>query len=148
MEVKTLTVAANMDNLEPVLDMINPLLEETEASEQTRDQVLISAEEIFTNIASYAYDSEAVLEDALVRVSCSTKKEKDGVLFCIWFQDWGKAYNPLNSDEPDFDVPFDERRIGGLGIYMMKKFMDIVEYRYEDGSNIMMIGKKLSGGSK
>ena len=78
----------------------------------------------------------------MVEISCGLSDETERE-FWISFKDWGTPYNPLERPDPDFNIPFEDRRIGGLGIYMVKKFMDRVEYRNEDGCNFFVIGKRI-----
>ena len=100
-------------------------------------QIDVAVEEIFVNIANYAYGSET--GDAEISVDISG----DPAEACIEFRDSGIAFNPLEKEEPDIALPAEKRKIGGLGIYMVKKSMDGVEYEYKDGQNILKIQKNL-----
>ena len=95
--------------------------------------VLVAAEEIFVNIASYAYPPDKGGE-----VSVSVSVDRDAV---IRFEDMGQPYNPLERGGPNLDVPLIEREIGGLGIYFVKNLMDKVEYEHKDGKNILTMTK-------
>lgn len=136
--MKIMQLPAKIEQWETVYEMLENTFELLEISEKIKYEISVSAEEIFTNIASYAYDPE----EGMVEISwgCKDEMKKE---FQISFKDWGTPYNPLECQDPDFNVPFEERRIGGLGIYMVKKFMDRVEYRNENGCNIVTIGKNL-----
>lgn len=136
--VKTIVLPAKMDQWDHVYELVESCLDGTDTSEKTKYDLFVSAEEIFTNIASYAYDSV----EGMVEISCGFCTESQDELR-VSFKDWGTPYNPLERSDPDFDIPFEERGIGGLGIFMVKKFMDYVEYRNEHGCNIFTIGKKL-----
>lgn len=131
---------AQIEHWESVLEFLESNLEGSAMSAKMQFEIIVSAEEIFTNIASYAYGTHTDKGET-VEISCGTTQ--DAAEFQIRFRDWGIAYNPLERPDPDFNIPFEERRVGGLGIYMVKNFMDHVEYRYEDGCNIFTIGKKL-----
>ncbi len=131
-------IPAKLEQMEAILDMFDTILEQNSASGKTLYQVRVSVEEIFTNIVSYAYEDS----DGEIEIAYELTKHGDEKELCISLRDWGKPYNPLEYPDPDFDIPFDERRIGGLGIYMVKKLMDRVEYRNENGCNIITIGKK------
>ena len=61
----------------------------------------------------------------------------------IQFVDWGKPFNPLEKQDADITLSAEERGIGGLGILMVKKSMDAVDYRYENGENILTLTKIL-----
>lgn len=134
-----------MQYLEDVLNMLETYLEPFDCTAKSMYQIQVSAEEVFTNIASYAYDSDDGMIEVLYweEIGDSDGKNSDQVIFWITMKDWGRSYNPLEHPDPDFEIPFEERGVGGLGIYMVKQFMDYVEYHSEDGCNILTIGKKL-----
>jgi sigma-B regulation protein RsbU (phosphoserine phosphatase) len=134
-DVKTLKLEAKVQSLEQVLGFIGQNLEEAGASVRTVNQILIAAEEIFVNIASYAYGQET--GSAEIRMTV-----EDGCAG-IEFRDSGTPFDPLAKADPDVTLPAEERQIGGLGIFMVKKSMDDVQYRYEGGENILTIRKKL-----
>ena len=94
-------------------------------------------DELYGNIASYAYGEE----NGEVTVIIEGDSTPGAV--SISFQDEGKPFNPLESREPDITLPARERKIGGLGIFMVKKSMDDVRYEYRDGKNILTIRKTL-----
>lgn len=134
-DVKTLMLEAKVQNLEQVLGFIRQNLEEAGASVRVVHQILIAAEEIFVNIASYAYGQETGSAEIRMMV-------EDGAAG-IEFRDSGTPFDPLAKADPDVTLPAEERQIGGLGIFMVKKSMDDVQYRYEGGQNILAIRKKL-----
>lgn len=144
--MKTRVVAAKIENLDNVMVMVDEVLQAAACTERGKTYVCVSVEEIFTNIVSYAYSSGNVKQEKKVEISCGLLETAGETRLHICFRDWGKAYNPLERPSPDFGIPFEERPIGGLGIYMVKNFMDHVEYRHEDGCNILTIEKILSGG--
>lgn len=113
---------------------------ELELSEKTRKQLLIAADEIFTNIATYGYPRQG--GSAEVKVEFDIAQQ----ILTIEFIDAGVAYNPLESAAPDVSKPLAERQAGGLGIFMVKKLMDSVEYRREDGCNRLILKKCLNKG--
>ena len=100
-------------------------------------QIQIAVEELFVNIAHYAYNPE--VGPATVRVDV----EDDPISVVITFIDNGVPYDPLAKDDPDITLSAQERDIGGLGIYMVKMSMDDVSYEYKDGRNILTIKKKI-----
>ena len=133
--LKSITVPAKMEYLDDVVNLVERILEQTQITEREKTHVLISAEEIFTNIASYAYGEST----GNVLMTCEVNVEK----IRICFRDQGIEYNPLDRPNPDFDIPFEDRPIGGLGIYMVKKYMDHVSYRRDGDSNVLTIEKRL-----
>ena len=131
----TLTVEAKRENLAQVLTRVERNLKEAGASVRVLNQILVAVEEIYINIASYAYASGT--GDAVVSMAV------EGGITEIVFRDRGVPFDPLAKTDPDVTLSAAERPIGGLGIYMVKKTMDEVKYRYEDGENILTIRKKL-----
>jgi anti-sigma regulatory factor (Ser/Thr protein kinase) len=135
MEIKSITVKAETASLDEVLDFIAQVSEEMPMKMQT--QLAIAVEEIFVNIASYAYGSEGDGGNTTISVADDAEK------VFVTFEDCGVPYNPLLKEDPDITKSADEREIGGLGIFMVKKMMDGMDYRFEDGKNIFTIYKTL-----
>ena len=102
---------------------------------KSQTQIDLSVEEIFVNIASYAYREEP--GKAEVSVECNNGE------ITIVFKDNGKPYNPLEKPDPDVTLSAEEREIGGLGIFLVKKNMDDVSYEYKNDQNILTIKKKI-----
>ena len=128
---------AERENIPEVIDFIDRELDELGCSEKTKAQINIAIDELYGNIASYAYGEE----NGEVTVIIEGDSTPGAV--SISFQDEGKPFNPLESREPDITLPARERTIGGLGIFMVKKSMDDVRYEYRDGKNILTIRKTL-----
>ena len=135
--MKEMTLAATVDNIEAVTDFVNEQLEALECPLKVQMQIDIAIDEIFGNIAHYAYNPN--VGEATVRVEVI----EEPLCVVITFIDKGIPYNPLSAAEPDTTLTADERTIGGLGIFMVKKSMDEITYRYENGSNILSIRKIL-----
>jgi len=135
MTVKKMTLTAEVSRMDDVLDFINAELEAHDAPMKVIMQIDISVEELFVNIAHYAYNPE--VGEATVTVEV----EDNPPCAVISFIDRGKPYDPLSREDPDVTLGVEEREIGGLGIYMMKKSMDDVKYEYRDGQNILTIRK-------
>lgn len=135
--VNSIKVPAEMSYLADVLSMIRDVLSEGNSGEKSALSVEIVVEEIFTNICDYAYNSG----NGQAFVTCELYKD-EGLLRII-FEDQGKKYNPLESEDPNFDIPLEDRPIGGLGIFMTKQMMDKVEYDYRDNKNILTIEKSI-----
>ncbi len=133
--MKSITVSAKPEQLEAVLSFVAEFLEENDASIKVQTQFAIAAEEIFVNIYSYAYENSC--GEAELRAYID-----DGKAY-ICFLDGGKPYNPLEHKDPDTSLGVEERQIGGLGIFMVKKSMDDVQYSYENGKNMLTLIKKL-----
>ena len=104
---------------------------------KTLMQIAVSVEEIFVNIANYAYKPNTGM--AWIRAEVSG----DPACLTLVFRDRGIPYNPLAREDPDVTLAAEDRKIGGLGIYMTKVFMDEENYAYEDGQNILTLKKIL-----
>ena len=115
---------------------------ELDMQERIRKQLLICCDEIFTNIASYAY----LDGNGSVEISIEFIAETQSLR--IIFSDSGTAFNPLEISEPDTSSALSERKIGGLGMFMVKKMMDSVEYCRQDGKNILTLTKCLEKQNK
>lgn len=132
-----LTIEAKTENLEKVLAFVDKHLEEKECAIKVQMQIDVAVEELFVNIAQYAYDSDT----GMVTIQVEIQEEPFAVM--ITFIDNGVPYNPLAKEDPDITLAAEERQIGGLGIYMVKKTMDDITYEYKDGQNILRIRKQL-----
>ncbi|MBR5088967.1 MAG: ATP-binding protein [Ruminiclostridium sp.] len=132
-----LDIEALKENLPQVLEFVGAALDEIGCGHKPRFQIETAVEEVFVNIASYAYDPET--GPATIRVE--TSKEPLSVIMS--FIDHGKPYDPLAKPDVDLDRPMKERKKGGLGIFMVKKSMDGVNYEYKDSQNILTLTKNL-----
>ena len=154
--MKELAIEAKVENLDAVLDFVGEQLEAADCPVKLQMQIAVAVEEVFVNIAQYAYNEVsrfAQPSEALPPLTAcgSYNPESGGAEIrvtvgdeaVIEFEDKGKPYNPLEKDDPDVTTDAEEREIGGLGIFMVKNLMDTVEYRREDGKNILMIKKAL-----
>ena len=132
-----LSIEASVDKLPLVLQFVDSHLEEAGCSMREQMKIDLSVEEIFVNIANYAYTPGKGM--AVIRLETS----QDRAQLTITFTDHGIPYNPLEKEDPDVTVPIRDRNIGGLGIFLTKKNMDKVAYEYKDGSNILRLTKNL-----
>ena len=135
--MKELTVEAKTTNIEAVTDFVNEQLEALDCPIKAQMQIDIAIDELFSNIAHYAYNPD--VGEATVRVEVT----EDPLAVVITFIDNGVPYDPLAKADPDTTLSAEERDIGGLGIYMVKKSMDDITYEYKDGQNILAIKKNL-----
>ena len=136
--MQELIVEADRINLPLVQTFIDEQLEEAGCPMLTQTSIDIAVEELFVNIASYAYGDGS--GNAVIRVAV----HEDPPVVEITFIDSGKQYDPLAKADPDTTLSVKERKKGGLGIFMVKKSMDNVSYEYKDGKNILTIMKKLN----
>ena len=136
--MKELVVEADVNNLFEVQMFIDEQLEEAGCSMPAQIAIDVAVEELFVNIASYAYGEEIGV--AVVQVSV----HEDPLSVQITFMDNGEQYDPLAKPDPDTTLSVDERKKGGLGIFMVKNSMDDINYEYKDGKNILTIKKNLN----
>ena len=135
--VNEMTLQATLDNLPEVTAFIDSQLEELDCPMKAQFQIDVAIDELFTNIATYAYGDST----GNVTVRLDTQEDPRAVL--ITFIDNGVPYNPLEQEEPDITLAAEDRPIGGLGIFVVKKTMDDMSYDYKDGQNILRIKKKI-----
>ena len=133
---KRIRVPARLENLEKLIDFTLSCLTSAGIDKETVWEIHLAVDEACSNSIKYAYpDGQA----GDIELSCRLDRQ----LATVTIRDWGIVFNPLEVKPPDLNLDIDERPIGGLGIYLMKKFSDRVEYRREDGSNFLTIIKKL-----
>lgn len=106
--------------------------------EDLRFKIRLSIEETVENVVQYAY------KDSIGWMEVETNLDDKGFMLTVTLKDAGKKFNPLEMPDPDVNLPLEEREIGGLGIFLCKQFMDEVEYRYEDGCNILTMKKNIA----
>ncbi len=125
---------ADVKELDNLFDYSSRVLKQLDFS--NRDVIMINTalEEIFVNVAHYAYS-----ENGKGKVIITLSRTKDSVSFV--FKDGGKPFNPLELKDPDITASSDEREVGGLGIFMVKKIMDDVKYEYVDNQNVLTLVK-------
>ena len=136
-ENNELEIEAVDENLARVQEFVDVRLEAVGCPMKAQMQIGVAVEEIFVNIAHYAYAPDKGC--ATVRVEVS----EDPVTVTITFIDHGVPYDPLARTDPDVNLPVDQRDVGGLGVFMTKKLMDDVIYEYRDGQNILTLKKNL-----
>ncbi len=137
--MKELKIKASVENLDQVIAFIDEELEKNDCSMKTQIQIDVAVEEIFVNIASYAYAPQ--MGPVVVR---GKVMDTPSAAIELIFMDEGRPFDPLAREDPPTDVALKDRAIGGLGIFLVKKIMDEVSYRREAGKNILALRKKLS----
>ena len=136
-KMKELTIDATVENIEKVTDFVNEQLEAFDCPIKAQTQIDVAIDELLSNIARYAYNPD--VGPATVQV----ETRDDPLSVVITFIDNGKPYDPLAKIDPDVSLSADERDIGGLGIFLVKKTMDNVSYEYKNGQNILTIKKNI-----
>ena len=131
---REITVDARVENIAAVTDFVDELLDAAGCPARAKMRIDIAIDELFSNIARYAYGASG--GEVTVRAEVSP----GGAALC--FIDRGAPFNPLEREDPDVTLPAEEREIGGLGIFMVKESMDEVSYEYADGENRLKVVKK------
>lgn len=134
-EMQELTLKAVTDNLGKVTDFVDEILEKNACPMKARMQIDIALEEVFVNIANYAYSPDT--GDVLIQCGVENGEVR------IAFIDSGRPFDPLKKPDPDITLSAQDRQIGGLGIYMVKKYMDRVIYEYSENKNKLVVTKKI-----
>lgn len=130
-----LTIKADISLLDQVLSFADGILEQNNCPLKVQTQIDVAIEEIFVNIAHYAYPEGG--GNAVIEIEA----DKDAKKVRIVFEDGGIPYNPLEKEDPDISLSSEDRPIGGLGIFLVKKTMDDMSYEYKDGKNRLTIIK-------
>jgi len=132
-EVK-ITVKNRIEDLLRVNSVFESFATQHEIGGRLRYHLLVSIEEILTNIIKYGFDEDGVHPIHITFRHINEKVEME-------FEDRGREFNPLEISEPDLDTPIENRQLGGLGIHLVKKMMDEAKYRREGDRNILMLRK-------
>lgn len=135
--MKSIIVPARNENLNRIVAFVGRELENCSCPPVAQMQIELAIEEIFVNIASYAYHPV----EGEAEIHCEI--EEDPLQVVIEFLDGGKPYDPLAREDADLSEEALISRTGGLGIFLVKDTMDDVAYRYEGGKNILTIRKRL-----
>jgi len=106
--------------------------------EDLRFKIELSVEEAVENVVQYAY------EGGIGWLEAGTSLDDQSLILTIELRDAGVPFNPLEKDDPDITLPADERPVGGLGIYLCKRMMDSISYKYEDGNNVLVMKKQIT----
>jgi len=130
-----LVVSAKLANLSKLIDFIVEGAKNAGFDEKSIAQIKLASEEIIVNVMSYAY------EGGEGHVEVSYTFHDDGAME-IEITDWGVAFDPLSLPEPDVAAPLNDRKIGGLGIYLARKVMDEVRYKRVDNKNVVTLIKR------
>ncbi len=134
--MQELEIEAKVANLNRVTGFVEEILEGVGCPMKVQVQMAVTVEEIFVNVANYAYGEGS----GDVRIVAETEDNPRAV--SLTFIDRGIPYDPLQKEDPDITLSSEDRQIGGLGIYMVKKAVDEIDYRYEDGRNILHVRKE------
>ena len=135
--MKEITVDATIENMNTVTAFVDDFLDQIACPMKSKIQINIVIDEIFGNICHYAY------KDSVGAVTVRVESGTTPKAVFLTFTDNGVPYNPLETEDPDITLSSEERKIGGLGIYLVKKNMDEMKYEYVNQQNRLWMEKKL-----
>ena len=135
--MKEITVDATIENMDTVTAFVDDFLDQIACPMKSRIQINIVIDEIFGNICHYAY------KDSIGAVTVRVESGNTPKAVFLTFTDNGIPYNPLDTEDPDITLSSEERKIGGLGIYLVKKNMDEMKYEYVNQQNRLWMEKRL-----
>ena len=135
--MKEITVDAMIENMNTVTAFVDDFLDQIDCPMKSRIQINIVIDEIFGNICHYAY------KDSVGAVTVRVESGNTPKAVFLTFTDNGIPYNPLDTEDPDITLSSEERKIGGLGIYLVKKNMDEMKYEYVNQQNRLWMEKRL-----
>lgn len=135
--MREITVEALLENIEMITAFVDEELERIDCPPKANAQLDICVDEIFGNIARYAYGSGT--GDATARIDFDEAER----LITLTFIDKGMPFNPLDVPEPDITLSLEERPIGGLGLFMVKNMVDSMTYSRDDDRNVLTIHKRI-----
>lgn len=137
-----LKIKADDTNLDAVNNFIHKMIPEN-CSVKVLNELDLAVEEIFVNIAHYAYKDLPGGRGNFGFAEIFCNFDLQSSVLTVEFCDWGVPFNPLKKEDPDLSLSAEERKIGGLGIFLTKKFMDSLTYKYENNQNKLKITKKI-----
>lgn len=140
--MKKYIIEASLGNLSKAIDFIGMSSRDLHCPDSTLNEILIACEEIIVNIISYAYHPGRKGE---IEISVGGTP---GVSMEITIADNGSPFDPISMPDPDTSKPIEEREIGGLGIFLVKKLMDSVHYKRESNMNVIKLGKQIGHSGK
>ena len=135
--MREITLEATIENIAEVTAFVDEQLEKAKCPVKAQLQIDICIDELFGNIAHYAYP------ESVGKATVQFEVEEEPKMAVLTFIDRGIPYNPLEKEDPDITLSFEERTVGGLGIFMVKKSVDEISYEYREGENILTIKKRL-----
>lgn len=135
--INRLSIHTGVDDVSKGIIPVVEYLESLEVDHKVIYKVELALEELLVNVASYAY------APATGKIDIAYYVQEDPRMIVISITDEGKPFNPLKNEDPDTTLPSDQRKIGGLGVFLVKKTMDEVEYNRKNGKNILIIKKAI-----
>lgn len=132
--MESIQLPATLANLEKLIDFAVGCAKKLGFEGQSLSDIRLASEEALVNVINYAYPSK----EGNIEVSC---EDMSGKGLKLEIKDSGIAFDPLSLPTPDLTLPMEQRKIGGMGIFMIRKVMSSVTYRRENGKNILTLTK-------
>jgi YegS/Rv2252/BmrU family lipid kinase len=138
------SIVSMKKRFDPIIDKCGEIIDYLMSSpdipqdESLQFKIRLSIEEAVENVVRYAY------EGGMGWIEVGTELDPEGVMLTILLKDAGVPFNPLERPDPDVTLSAEDREIGGLGIFLCKQLMDHIEYKYEDGCNILTMSKRVA----
>ena len=133
----TVSFKNQLAEIERLGQVVTEFAERHQWSPRTLFEVNVSLEELLTNVISYGY-KDTQEHEIILRLSFANGEMTAEI------EDDGRPFNPLEVAEPDLDIPLEERQVGGLGIFMVRKFMTDLTYQRHEGKNLVILKKKIT----
>ena len=135
-EVQKITLPAVVDSIEKVTEFVNDRLQKSNIPQKIQTQIDVVIDELMSNVTKFAYRDG---KNGDISVEMEVNEEE----IAMTFRDSGVPFNPLEQADPDVNAPLEQRKIGGLGLFLVRKTMDKLNYVYENGQNVLTVIKKL-----
>ena len=135
--MKSITLNASVESISRITEFVDEALEALHCPMKVQMQIDLAIDELFSNISYYAY------QKGIGTATVSVDFDPETRTVSLIFEDNGIPYNPLEKEDPDITLSAKERKVGGLGIFLVKKTMDSMEYERRDDRNIVTIRKKI-----
>lgn len=137
MQAKTLIVSSSLESLGEISDFVVAAARAAGLDDQAIWEVQLAVDEAATNVIVHAYEGR---EQGPITVQADVKDDE----FVVYLHDRGKTFDPETVPHPDLESPLEERKTGGLGLYLMRKLMDRVEFHFDvAGHNLITLAKRL-----
>jgi serine/threonine-protein kinase RsbW len=135
--IPTLRTKAVLENVPEAIDFVAQSARVAGFKDQALCQIQVAVDEACANVVHHAY---AGMEPGDMEVSCCL----DGQNFVVRVRDWGTSFDPKEVQDPDTSAPLDERTLGGLGLFLIRQFMEQVQYTFDpEMGNELMMTKRL-----
>jgi serine/threonine-protein kinase RsbW len=128
----TLRIPAKLESWDSIRLFVLEKVEQLSVDPEVAFKVELALEELVVNVIYYAYQED----DGDLEIGCTLE---DRTCLCISIRDWGRAFNPLDREAPDISQDISERKVGGLGVHLVKQMVDRIDYESLAGGNMLTL---------